>query len=495
MLPDCAVKNMSTLLLLNIGNSDLLADGARPRSARPEGKALWETYEQHQFAIPIIEPCLRDLLRQQPRIGTILLFDTDQPPSGAALETDRFGVPLRDKDTVWFGRIIERYLREQFGDQIGTIKRIDLRDINPSLYDEAFDAYSRLIAQHYEAEAKVCHVLMAGGIPACNTALQLQAISAYGERCRTIYQPERGEPYELRVGSQVLATFRRATAIDALQRQDFATALALAKQVASPAIVGLISYAYYREAFDFERAQLALMQAIREAGGEVRVFLNSLRHELDDLRTRENIGALLRELLANAAITYRNERYADFLGRVFRFQEAALRYIVETKLQLPTDMSRDERPVNLPAFVQGIRDNLLLRDFVEARKVDDQPLRYDEGPNLQVMQALLDYLVLPGVRTDGTPYLNKADHGRYGEIRKRLNKFSALAQLRNQSIIAHGFAGVSLERLNEAYSGDSHHLLEDMGKVVQLLDLAAGTSPFERIAGFAAEQMRRGGAQ
>jgi len=222
------------------------------------------------------------------------------------------------------------------------------------------------------------------------------------------------------------------------------------------------------------------------------VFLSSLRHDLDDVMARENIGTLLRELLANAAITYGNGRYADFLGRLFRFQEAALRYIVETKLGLPTDMSKARVAVNGPAFVNGIAASPQLQAALDARIIDDKPLRYD-APNLPTMQAMLDFIVKPGgTRADGTPYLTRAETGPYGEIQRRLNKISALAQLRNQSVIAHGFAGVSRERLAEVYGSDPDGLLEDIRKITQLLKLDSGESPFERIARFAVQQLQRG---
>jgi hypothetical protein len=485
---------MSILLMVNVGNSDLLADGERPKMARPDGERLWQHYEQHTFTLPIIVPCLENLQQRHTHIERLLLFDTDQQPYGVALEKDRYGVVLRDKDTIWFGKLIERYLREHFAHLLGSITRIDLSDINPSMYDEAFDAYGKLLAQQYDPGVEMCYVLMAGGIPACNTALQLQAISCYGARCEPIYQPEGGKPYPLRVGQQVQNTFRKATIIDALERQDFATAHALAVQSDTgdtTALLRLIAYAHYREAFDFERAREALQQAQRAASGKLRMVVTELEHEMDDLVAREDMAVLLRELLANARITFTNGRYADFLGRVFRFQEAALRYIVETKMELPTDMSKQKRAVNGPLFQQGINENASLKMFLDGRTIDNKPLRYDI-PTIPVMQALLDYLIQGGTRVDGTPYLSKPEQGRYTGVKKQLDRFNSLAQLRNQSIIAHGFQGVSQDRLAEEYQGDP---IKDLQGIVENV-LGGGKlpeSPFERIAQVAIEYLRRGG--
>lgn len=480
------------LLLLNVGNSDVLADGTRPTPARTAGKALWDSYEHHTFDVPIIRPCLDFLLgKRGATIENIVLFDIDQHERGAALETDRHGVKFRDKDTIWFGRIIERWLGEHYGDRIGTIERRDIRDINPSLYDDAFDEYGRQLASLYDPQITICSVLMAGGIPACNTALQLQAISRFGDRCRTIYQPENDEPYELRVGQQVQAAFRKASAIDALARHDFTTALTLLESEAALGITALLRYARDRESFDFERAQAEIEHGITAASGATRTFLLGLRHSLDDMIEREQFGPLLLELHANASIAYKNGRYADFLGRMFRFQEATQRYIVETHMDLPTDIGGGKRDETLAQWNAGIVNNSMLKAYLDAFTIAGKPLKYHE-PNTAVFAAMLTYLVdqKAGQRMDGSPYLKAADRERFEQIRKSLNRFDDLKKLRNQSIIAHGFAGISLQKIKEAYKdGDPLH---DIEKILHRLGFRMGENVFARIADFVTDQLRRG---
>jgi len=487
---------MTTLILCNIGNSDLKADGNRPKLPRPEGEQLWHTFEDHTFALPIVTPCLDHVLQEVGQIDRIVLFYTDQPTTPQTTAPDRYGVSLRDKDTLWYAQIAARLLRERFNSQIGAIdmRRVERSTgqmINPSLYDEAFDAYSDLVTHTYTPGAS-CYVLMAGGIPACNVALQIQALSAYGERCRFIYQPEGGTPYDLRVGDQIQATFRRATAIEALGRRDFATALRSVSEVKNPdaALIALLRYACYREAFDFARARTALAEGTRQASGELRTFLASLQSDLLVLDARTDTGALLREVYASAQITFGNGRYADFLGRVFRFQEAALRHIVETRLGIPTDMGKPARATNLPRYLQMIAENLALKTHLDGQQIDGKPLIYDKGPNRPTMSVMLDFLVSSGTRTDGRPYLGKDDKNRFGEARKRLNKMNDLSELRNQSIIAHGFAGVSREELDAAYTGDAAGIMADMDKVMDMIGMGKAASPFDRIAEVAADVLR-----
>ncbi|MEI7771841.1 MAG: hypothetical protein WCI67_17750 [Chloroflexales bacterium] len=487
---------MTTLVLCNIGNSDLKADGERPKLPRPDGERLWQTFADHAFALPIVEPCLNHLLQETGQVDRMALFYTDQPATPQTTAPDRYGVSLRDKDTLWYAQIAARLLRERFDSRIGTIDLIRVERgngqmINPSLYDEAFDAYSDLVTRSYVSGA-ACYVLMAGGIPACNVALQIQALSAYGERCRFIYQPEGGTPYDLRVGDQIQATFHRATALEALGRRDFATALQSVSALKAPdaALLALLRYACYRESFDFARARMALAEGVRQASGELRTFLAALLPDLATLDARTDTGGLLREVYASARITFNNGRYADFLGRVFRFQEAALRHIVEARLGLPTDMGKPARNTNLPRYLQLIAESPALKAHLDGQQIDDKPLIYDKGPNRPVMSAMLDFLVAGGMRADGKPYLGKDDKSRFGQARKQINKMNDLAELRNQSIIAHGFAGVSREELDAAYKGGAADILADMAKVMEMIGLGGTVSPFDRIADTAADVLR-----
>jgi hypothetical protein len=491
---------MSILVLCNIGNSDLSADGNRPRRPRPDGATLWEDRAAHRFELPIIEPCLQWLLAQALVPLEIVLFYTDQPANAQTEATDRYGVSLRDKDTLWYAQIIEHVLHERFGSQISAIHRMkvarsDGQTINPSLYDEAFDAYGSLVAQIYDPEVSACYVMMAGGIPACNIALQIHTLSAFGDRSRFLYQPEGGPPYDLRVGSQIQATFRRATALDALDRRDFATALRSVEQLDPPqhAVLALLRYACYREAFDFTRARSALAEGIRQASGELRSFMMGIQPDLERLARSNDTGALLCEVYANAVITFGNQRYADFLGRVFRFQEAALRHIVETQLNLPTNLAKPVRETNLARFLAAIAANPTLQAHLDAATIDGNPLVYKYGPNRPVMSSLLDFLARGGLRADGKPYLAKAEQGRFIGLKKAMDKLDSLAELRNQSIIAHGYAGVSREELDRAYGSDAAGILRDMSKIIELAGIGAAPSTFDAIAATAAEQLRRGG--
>ena len=481
---------MSVILFANIGNSDLQIDGKRPHNPRVEGQAAFEHFAEHQFDLTIIEPCVREVLRDHGTIDRVVLFYTDQQATPESLQTDRYGVALRDKDTIWFAQIIARALEERFtGHVISTTlvrtARTDGGQFNPSMPDEAFDVFGQLLPRFYGDSTEQAFVLMSGGLPACNNALQLHVLAYYGERCAMLYKPETKDPIEQRVGAQLQQVFQRNAALGALERQNFAAALALVEGgAASSDIVALLRYTTYREAFDFARAGVALRDAMRLANGDLRALIGELRGELDAL-DRHEMPALLRELALNAQIAFANERYADFLGRVFRFQEAALRYVVETRLGVPTDISSDRE-----LFFVAVEAYPALAEFLRGRQIKGRPLRY-EAPTIPVLGAALDFMIEGGTRADGTPVLNTKEQGVFKGLKKTLDSIEHLTQLRNQSVIAHGFAGVSREALAETCGGDAQMALAAMPKVLRMLGLDGGDA-LVRLTAILRERLRQG---
>lgn len=489
---------MTILIMCNIGNSDLKADGQRPQRPRPDGEALWHTFADHHFELPIIAPCLDQIRRQHPdEPARLICFYTDQPENETTTRTDRSGVSMRDKDTLWFARIAVRIVQEQYAGWISEARaeRIENRhgpDLNPSIYDEVFDAYAYLMGRLADRDASVCYVLTAGGIPACNFALQLHAIMVYAERCRFIYPPEGGRVTTLSIGEKMLQAFQRLNAIAALEQRNFPAALLGARGAqAAEWVIALLEYAVYREAFDFQRAQQAIERAERLASGTLREFCATLRDNLRRLSEDNDPAALLCEVAYSAEIAFRNGRYADMLGRIFRFQEGVLRLIVERYLGLPTNLSQEVREANLARYLEQIDANPALRSYLDQKTIDGKPLRYRDGPNRPVMQALLEFVRDGGARVDGTPFAPKKERERLGGVKAILDKLDGLAQLRNQSVIAHGFAGVSREAIAAVYKDGADQIMADLRKVLQLLDITAAAAPFDQIADRVRSELQR----
>jgi len=174
-------------------------------------------------------------------------------------------------------------------------------------------------------------------------------------------------PRELRAGEQILGSFQRAVAEAHLARLDFASALPLmVTSSAHRALQGLVAYAQQRLDFDFDTAQATLLdEVMRHGDAEIRRFADTLSQDLDALRADGSPGdrlkALLAELFWNSEIAFQQRRYADFLARVFRFQEAVLRYLVETFCIWPTDTGPKAKQATVEAWNRRLTENPALR--------------------------------------------------------------------------------------------------------------------------------------
>ena len=484
---------MALLILCNIGARDVMWENQEIRPAREGGERLLQELAEDpgqaaRLRFPILEPCLRYLLsrhRAEPP-WRVILFGTDQ--------TDP---RHRSSDTLYFAEILARHLpgrlREAGFREDFRVEARRIEGINPALYDEAFEAFGRLLPELPEGFQHT-YVILAGGTPACNMGLLLQGIRRYGERLRALYLPYGGEPHELRVGRQLLQAFREEAVRDRLREGDFARAEPLLRDLgAPPGLIALAAYAARRMEFDFEGAREALDRAMTEGDPATRAFIRErLQHDLDPLLgpgdPQRRWEALLRELFWNARAAYRSRRYADFLGRVYRFQEALLRYLVETLLGLPTDLAPKAREETRRRWEEGIRGNPALLRFLEQQEVEGRPLDWQQISR-PTYKALLAFAIEKGgTDADGHPLVPERERGRYQELLRWVNQLDPLVERRHRTIIGHDFVGVSEEDLRAAYApwreGKVRDPVEGLARILGMLRIDTRDDPYSAIADF-----------
>ncbi|MGC8857006.1 MAG: hypothetical protein ACP5QU_09415 [Anaerolineae bacterium] len=478
---------MSILILTNIGSRDVLLNGEEIRPARDGGKRLFEEYDScaAQLSFPIVESVMRYLLDRHPgETLDLYLFGTDQ-------DNPKF----QPTDTLYFARLMARRLPEVLGKRVRAWAE-DVQKINPSYYDRAFEAYGRLLADLPETGISACYVALAGGIPACNTALLLQGVRRYGERLQVIYTPLGSEPIPIRVGEQILGSFREATALQHLQQLDFANALPLLRSLGvSAGLIHLAEYAARRLEFDFQAARNSLEEALVQGDEELRGFvIAALRHDLDILLGGDDsltrLAALLRELNWNAAICWQHRRYADFLARVYRFQEAVLRYLVERLFSLPTDMGPAAREQTRKRWEEGIRAIPGLVEYFQSLSSGGEKLDWHVNGRV-THKALVAFALREG--GEGA-MLSEAQRKRIAALVERVNALDRLVELRHRTIVGHDFQGVSEEALLQASPPGKTppDALDEIARIVASdakLDDDAHRGPYEQIAAFLSSQL------
>jgi hypothetical protein len=507
---------MAILVLCNVGNRDIqvrdrtvaeglgIALGREPGApwtiwgAREGGQRLWEHPEAAAgLSFDILDPCLEQVIsRHRGPIDRLVLFGTDQP-EGLVAERHR------QKDTLHFAEVMARHYGGQAASRIRRVAVLQVRGIDAALYDEAFEAYGKLLSDLPQS-VEACYLIISGGMPACNAALLLQGVRRWGERARVLYLPEgASEPRELRAGAQILASLQRAVIEAHLQRLDFAAARALMPAIEAPrAVCGLAAYGQQRLDFDFDTAQETLLDEVERHGDlAVRRFVDSVRCDLDPLcgsdESTERLRTLLAELFWNSEIAFEQRRYADFLARVYRFQEAVLRYLVETAYGWPTDLSLRAREGTLQAWKQALAMDDRLRAYLAAKGVDGRSLT-ERQINRYTFNALLAFALDPkgGQREDGGANV-PPDRRQFLQAQiKRVNAFDKLVELRHRTIVGHDFEGVSLSKIRAAYPNGEKDAqgqpdpVKGMMVLLEALQVPVRNNPYRRLAAFIAERLQ-----
>ena len=495
MAPEGPSKRV--LLLTNVGNRDVSLDGqpvGNQKRVRTESQKLleeWEGLEKEgrkddlealaaRMALPILQQALQWVLEEHGRVDELVLYATDQA------EGTEFH--LREQDTLHLAELMKRWLNRQrwkSEGKLGEVKVRVLHGLNPSLYDQAFARYEKEMRPSWREEFDLCVVVPAGGTPACNMALLFRAIQAFGRRAQTVYVPRDGPPLSLRIAQELHQSLQNHALRAALDRCDFAAARALMEENGyDEAWLHLVRYAEHRFAFDFEAARKALRRAHDTCSGRDLEVLPALvdRHQRQlVLLESGNVQARTEELYHNACWTYRQGRYVDFLGRAFRFQENAARWAVEQACGVEADEGDEKKR---QAFKAWIDQHPYLRPYMEKQTLYGKPLRWDTI-NAAVLLAVVAYVAGGGQREEGSPYLSAEEQERYRRLHAGLSALDHLRDLRNKSIIAHGFQGISEEALLEAYrknTGRSDTPLDLMGEVLRdLTGQGAPPAPYEEV--------------
>ncbi|MCB8965737.1 MAG: hypothetical protein H6660_02495 [Ardenticatenaceae bacterium] len=294
---------MSTLVICNVGTRDVVLAGKEnekpPPKARIQGEVLLTQLAAaapeitpDTLTFPILKPALDAILAEDVsrRIDHLILIGTNQDETTT--------LPWhRQNDTLFYAQLAQQVLAPRYGEQIGQTKVIEVgaeaHPINPALYDQAYNRLGEIVGEWIDPDV-ICYVVPVGGIPALNTALILQGVRFFGERCRVRFVTEEGRPYPLKAGEQVLAMMQEHTAVNRLLRLDFAAALPLLTTGRDPRdpVTALIHYASARLWFDFDGAQRYLNDAAHYAQEQpaVAAQLDAEQQALQRLRWRRPTG-------------------------------------------------------------------------------------------------------------------------------------------------------------------------------------------------------------
>ncbi len=191
----------------------------------------------------------------------------------------------------------------------------------------------------------------------------------------------------------------------------------------------IINSCRYAVNFDFKTAKY-ILNLVDDEIKDSR-FYKELNTNLQNLIDGEP-DSLFSELIANIEFQITNEEYIDFLGRVYRFKEAIYKYLfvlnnTDKKRFSLTDKQMEKREI--------------LKNLRKTYKIYNSNLTY-------------------GIST----YIDRklSEKPKYVEVDKILNseKMNELIDLRNESIVGHGFKGASGDDIKRAY-GNPYSVIDD----------------------------------
>lgn len=327
----------------------------------------------------------------------------------------------------------------------------------------------------------VCYLEQTGGIPATNMALLYQCINYFKEKCHPVYISERlGFAVPLNIANKLLLDKKKNLLSHLVKTYNYASMAVHLDELKADEkfILRLSSYAQHRLYFDTLTARTVAKKGIRafDAAHDKTLF-QDLVLELIQIEGGD-YKSLISELFHNMRIKYIRQEFVDFLGRLYRFQEAVPRCLIEREFGISTDVDpKTGKQTELDRLLENDNE---LRAFVASQKMSRGGTIDPKRIGTPRMIALLDFLIEKKGRENLRP------------ISEFFKKTGDLMNIRNKSIIAHGYSGVSEEIITAHYDGD---VLEDLETVVTIILEKSGleieAEPFEKINAVLLERVKR----
>lgn len=430
--------------LANVGTRELTFHGKLLEKPRQEGEALLAQYEQvrGQLDAPILRPGIKHALSLAGRLEWLILFVSDQPETTPPHH--------RERDTLFIGELLRRWLteHEDFGNRVGNII-IERLPGNPADYNVMLPFFARRLPELIAPDAAdLIYVAPVGGADASNVGLWLAAVRAYKRKCQLIYVMPDGTVDVLALHRELLMDYARHQAGILLAQHNYAALgqLVEEEQLGPPWLTEVATAAHHWLQFDFQGAWQALERAKARAYGEARYVLDRLKENIEpfqkdlspptsasDPEEWEKWLALQRWLLSevfwNLSVKQEQQEWVDFLGRLFRIHEALLRLCFEEETRHSTEKQEGEQ---FPDFVASVEQDADLCNYLR-----EKDITYDR-PTTHVLGRVLGF------------WVERAKKGiQYGKVRTLLKTIERLSELRNKSIIAHGYRGVSRKDIED----------------------------------------------
>lgn len=358
--------------------------------------------------------------------------------------TDQMHTKEKVKDTIFLGKIIKQMwsnsknFKSKLGinqfKQIGMVKLFEIKE-NPADYDAMRTCYYKKILELNKKEGlKELYINVTGGTQAMNTALLINAINYFKGNVHSYYTKYGEEVAEKLDISYNLKKENFKNDIKLLiKSQNYDAAETILDEFKNnfpklsdrvELIINTLKSGRSRIQFAFEDAIYYILPLKDDSDN--REFAKRIYDNIQILKNK-NKFYLLNEVKNNAIFQYEKGAYTDFLGRVFRIQEEVYKLILDSK-KIITINDKEEPRINKSALTS--HDFEILNKI----KIQESKLEYEDRIlSVEAMEKIIEALL----HDDEI-------------IIKILNKCKLLKELkdcRNKSILAHGYEGISKEKI------------------------------------------------
>ena len=440
------------------------ADPKERTGAWQKGEMLTADLDRYAPALrmEILGKAVRHVYGVHNRIDRLVLVASRQP--------DTADEEYRKNDSFLLACAIkELLLRDKTLHSVGQRTKIMLLQENPASYEgvrafyrEHLPAWTRPLGA-----AGVCYLEVTGGTAQMSTMLLLEGVRLLRTRAVPLYVLKESDmPQTLEIGREMLVdALRQALGRDLGIYASHAACRTVAEEecVLRPslahydALLKVLDSTRHRLNFDFDAARRALFGADRGLPPDLSRSVHALATELGEAgRTPE---WLIAEVYHSAVIRRRTEAYAGFVGRVFRFQEAMLRYLCES----------------WGARFGGAKESFLDQAWLArvpdlVRRLERSNVDVKREVTRRTLRVVAEYLGVAGDRARAMDWL------------RELDRLEQVASLRNQLVITHGFEGVSAGRLAGLYKGGAEQIEREMAALIgEVLGIEVSASPYEGI--------------
>ncbi|MCF7740525.1 MAG: hypothetical protein K9N00_01905 [Candidatus Marinimicrobia bacterium] len=453
------------IYIANVGKRDLTYNSQLVRPPRITGRDYLERFNElkDKLEFPIITKGLDKVLQgsSQKSIKNLYLFYTDQ-------NKDEVDERHWESDTIYFAKIIKKLIQERRSQQIEKIIPIPIQAA-PNDYSTMFDFFAdqlEKIKSNPNFKVRNAYLAPAGGTPACNMSLVIYGTRIFANWAKTLLIPENKnkKAREIDLSNSIIHEFNQ-TVVEEMLNYNFSGAAEVMKREGSwKNLVKLAQYMQYRLYFDMEKAEKLISQVksnriklppdlqseyentgdlIQELKESVSIFnqeYTPLYKGLDEKACKTWLDMQKKrivELSLNIRMKWFSRQYVDMLGRIFRLQEAILRYVFENETGYSADSGKNYDDFYTYLGNEGKEFDRYLT--VNLKKSKPNSRAYNKSLNSKTLYWFLKYLHDEKGRNDLSDILNL------------INKLRQLRDLRNKSIVSHGYKPVSREKIRQIY--------------------------------------------